>query len=147
MIIGLGFGWIWIISKYILCIPHLLHTHSASLPAPKPSTMSYLQQYPSQILCLIRRISLRSDVGLISDSQRWRHTAAHTSDAACCDIDAEPLQRYRPGGYHPIRLGDSLKSGRYQILHKLGWGRYATVWLAKDHRSVSYYGSMEPASS
>ncbi|KAJ6089380.1 hypothetical protein N7467_004596 [Penicillium canescens] len=49
-------------------------------------------------------------------------------------IDAEPLHRYKPGGYHPIKLGDHLKSGRYKVLHKLGWGGYSTVWAARDQR-------------
>ena len=54
----------------------------------------------------------------------------------CCDIDAEPLHRYGPGGYHPLGLGDVLKDGRYKILHKLGWGGYSTTWAAKDHKYV-----------
>jgi hypothetical protein len=52
-----------------------------------------------------------------------------------CDMDAEPLHRYRRGGYHPIHLGDFLNNGRYRILHKLGWGGYSTVWAARDLRS------------
>lgn len=51
------------------------------------------------------------------------------------DIDAEPLHRYQKGGYHPITLGDTLKDGRYKVLHKLGWGGYSTVWAARDQRS------------
>jgi hypothetical protein len=47
-------------------------------------------------------------------------------------IDAEPLYRYRRGGYHPVTLGECLKSGRYKVLHKLGWGGYSTVWAARD---------------
>ncbi|KAJ5401323.1 uncharacterized protein N7487_007219 [Penicillium crustosum] len=42
-------------------------------------------------------------------------------------VDAEPLHRYRQGGYHPVTLGECLKSGRYKVLHKLGWGGYSTV--------------------
>lgn len=56
-----------------------------------------------------------------------------------CDIDAEPLHRYQPGGYHPLGLGDVLKDGRYKILHKLGWGSYSTTWAAKDQRYVYLY--------
>ena len=51
-----------------------------------------------------------------------------------CDVDAEPLHRYRPGGYHPLRLGDTLGDGRYKVFHKLGWGGYSTVWAARDQR-------------
>ncbi|KAG6311573.1 hypothetical protein E4U22_002550 [Claviceps purpurea] len=49
-------------------------------------------------------------------------------------IDAESLDRYEPGGYHPVALGDVLKDGRYKILHKLGWGGHATTWAAKDQK-------------
>lgn len=54
-----------------------------------------------------------------------------------CNVDAEPLHRYRAGGYHPIRLGDLLNDGRYKVLHKLGWGGYSTVWAARDLRFYS----------
>ncbi|OAX80213.1 hypothetical protein ACJ72_05460 [Emergomyces africanus] len=49
-------------------------------------------------------------------------------------VDAEPLHRYRQGGYHPVALGECLKAGRYKVLHKLGWGGYSTVWAARDQR-------------
>lgn len=49
-----------------------------------------------------------------------------------CSVKAEPLHRYRAGGYHPVHLGDELKENRYRIIHKLGWGAYSTVWLAMD---------------
>lgn len=44
----------------------------------------------------------------------------------------------RPGGYHPVHLGDFFHSGRFEIVHKLGLGTYATVWLVKDHHRSSY---------
>ncbi|KXG46500.1 uncharacterized protein PGRI_053560 [Penicillium griseofulvum] len=44
----------------------------------------------------------------------------------------ESLSRYRPGGYHPVSLGDTFANDRYKIYHKLGWGGFSTVWLAKD---------------
>lgn len=52
----------------------------------------------------------------------------------------EDMRRYRPGGYHPIKLGDMLASStsRYRILHKLGHGSFATVWLARDIRPEGY---------
>jgi serine/threonine protein kinase len=56
-----------------------------------------------------------------------------------CDIDAEPLHRYKKGGYHPVHIEDSMNDGRYKILHKLGWGSYSTVWAARDQRFGSHY--------
>lgn len=47
---------------------------------------------------------------------------------------AEDLAKYCRGGYHPIRLGDALYDGQYKILHKLGFGAFSTVWLARDNR-------------
>ncbi|KAF2157318.1 kinase-like protein [Myriangium duriaei CBS 260.36] len=49
-----------------------------------------------------------------------------------CDLDEEPVQCYKPGGYHPIHIGDRVKDGQYKILHKLGWGAFSTVWAARD---------------
>lgn len=43
----------------------------------------------------------------------------------------EPTRFYRPGGFHPIHLGDILHD-RYRIIDKLGFGSYATVWLVED---------------
>lgn len=44
----------------------------------------------------------------------------------------ESIPKYRPGGYHPVTLGDTFKNERYKVYHKLGWGGYSTVWLVKD---------------
>lgn len=52
--------------------------------------------------------------------------------------DSENLERYCPGGYHPIQLGDVFSHGRYRVLHKLGYGSFSTVWLARDHVEQRY---------
>ncbi|XP_015254203.1 PREDICTED: SRSF protein kinase 3-like isoform X2 [Cyprinodon variegatus] len=39
-----------------------------------------------------------------------------------------------PGGYHPVQIGDTFNR-RYQVVSKLGWGFFATVWLCIDLRS------------
>ena len=47
--------------------------------------------------------------------------------------EEEDLEDYRPGGYHPVRIGDDFNDGRYTIVRKLGWGHFSTVWLARDN--------------
>ena len=47
----------------------------------------------------------------------------------------EDLCDYKLGGYHPVRVGDCFKEGRYQVLHKLGWGHFSTVWLGRDDQA------------
>jgi serine/threonine protein kinase len=39
-------------------------------------------------------------------------------------------ESYRPGGFHPIVFGDTLKNGQYRVIRKLGNGSFSTVWLA-----------------
>lgn len=59
-----------------------------------------------------------------------------TKTLYCCDVDAEPIERYRTGGYLPVHLGD-IFNDRYKVMHKLGWGGYSTVWLARDLKYVT----------
>lgn len=44
----------------------------------------------------------------------------------------EWVEDYRPGGYHPVLLGDMFNDGQYKVIRKLGEGSYSTVWLARD---------------
>lgn len=48
-------------------------------------------------------------------------------------FDQENLRRYCEGGYHPVAVGDKFNNSRYTVAHKLGWGGFSTVWLAKDN--------------
>ncbi|KAF2106473.1 kinase-like domain-containing protein [Lophiotrema nucula] len=45
----------------------------------------------------------------------------------------ESLAAYADGGLCPIHINDKLQGGRYQIINKLGFGGYSTVWAALDH--------------
>lgn len=45
--------------------------------------------------------------------------------------DIERLERYCPGGYHPVNVGDRFHS-QYHVVDKLGYGSYSTTWLARD---------------
>jgi serine/threonine-protein kinase SRPK3 len=51
--------------------------------------------------------------------------------------DVEKIERYRPGGFHPIAIGDHLHD-RYLVVHKLGFGAYSTTWLARDQTARKY---------
>ena len=45
----------------------------------------------------------------------------------------EHIYDYEPGGHHPVHLGGVYgNNGRYRVIHKLGSGGFATVWLCRD---------------
>lgn len=47
--------------------------------------------------------------------------------------DLEDPEQYMAGGLHPVHLGDLLgNSNQYKVIHKLGSGGFATVWLCRD---------------
>jgi len=54
----------------------------------------------------------------------------------------EDIEDYRPGGFHPISLGDTFDHGRFSVLHKLGFGGSSTVWLARDQRVKGAQGRL-----
>jgi hypothetical protein len=54
------------------------------------------------------------------------------SDEDYSDLDDEDPDDYRKGGYHPVRIGEIFNNNRYHVVHKLGWGYFATVWLCWD---------------
>ena len=51
--------------------------------------------------------------------------------------DTESPYQYRPGGFHPVAIGDVFID-RYSIIHKLGHGGYSTTWLAKNQKVGQY---------
>ena len=53
--------------------------------------------------------------------------------------DAEDREEYRPGGFHPVHIGDRFSTaGRFRVIHKLGRGGLATVWLCRDQDTQKY---------
>ncbi|KAH2165191.1 hypothetical protein KXW61_007170, partial [Aspergillus fumigatus] len=52
-------------------------------------------------------------------------------------LPCEWVEDYRPGGYHPVVLGDVFNDGQFKVIRKLGEGSYSTVWLARDLKYVA----------
>ncbi|KAH9900742.1 kinase-like domain-containing protein [Cubamyces lactineus] len=46
-------------------------------------------------------------------------------------VEEERLPWYDPRDFYPVRIGQVFKS-RYQVVGKLGYGGYSTVWLCRD---------------
>jgi serine/threonine-protein kinase SRPK3 len=53
------------------------------------------------------------------------------------ESEREDVQKYVPGGFHPVDIGD--KIAQYTVLHKLGSGGFATVWLVQSSEDNHYY--------
>ena len=99
---------------------------------------------------LFRPIINKPTRSLRRHDPRWRglsllnsfNTMASTNDYATQILyepieGVERLELYRPGGYHPVTIGDHFH-GRYRIVHKLGHGSYSTTWLAQDEKLMEY---------
>jgi hypothetical protein len=47
------------------------------------------------------------------------------------------LSDYQRGGYHPVYINHRLAK-RYQMVHKLGYGTFSTVWLVINKKATNY---------
>lgn len=50
---------------------------------------------------------------------------------------SENSHHHYVSGFHSIDIGDTFKDENYKVLHKLGHGGCATVWLARDVKEGS----------
>ncbi|GJJ15713.1 hypothetical protein Clacol_009991 [Clathrus columnatus] len=64
--------------------------------------------------------------------KKWRF------DRDASRLFCEWCEMYRPGGFHPVNLGDKFRDGTYTVIRKLGSGSYSTVWLAVDSSIKRY---------
>lgn len=102
--------------------------HRSCCVVPSPIELaSYMPRYHGVLWHIVRA---RPQLRCYSVHVGKRMTTA--AGAYFSELPVEPLERYRPGGYHPTHIGDDLNNKRYTISHKLGWGSYSTVWLAQD---------------
>ncbi|KAK8069532.1 kinase-like protein, partial [Apiospora phragmitis] len=47
------------------------------------------------------------------------------------EIEAEKIEAYREGGFHPVKRGDRLHDD-YEVVAKLGHGGFGTFWLCQE---------------
>lgn len=47
-------------------------------------------------------------------------------------LEEELVPDYNPNHFCQVTPGDSVGTGRYAVISKLGWGSTSTVWLARD---------------
>ncbi|EGX92449.1 protein kinase domain-containing protein [Cordyceps militaris CM01] len=74
----------------------------------------------------------------MTDNTSRQPKAVHTPEIYIREMDLEEFEGYTIGGYHPIVIGDTFQKGRYKIAHKLGYGGYSTIWLARDNTLDRY---------
>lgn len=55
----------------------------------------------------------------------------NSSNEDYSDDGDEDADSYKVGGYHPVEIGE-IYNKRYQIVEKMGWGHFSTVWLCLD---------------
>lgn len=46
-------------------------------------------------------------------------------------VEEETIPDFLAARYYPVRIGEVFES-RYQVVGKLGYGVFSTVWLARD---------------
>lgn len=76
-------------------------------------------------------------------SQSYSSSLTSSSDLSPCYnnprfLHVEDREWYCENGYHPVNLQDEFKDSRYRVIHKLGHGTFATVWLARDQIEGRY---------
>ncbi len=106
----------------------LLPTHPQAVPIQQQFSPSHLSLHLDGMF--------RSAAGCLRSALGVTPRRVAPSQRA---FSEESLDRYRPGGYHPVRIGDIFANGRYKVLCKLGYGVYSTVWLAVDSGYVRTY--------
>ncbi|CAK42518.1 hypothetical protein CBS63078_6248 [Aspergillus niger] len=52
-------------------------------------------------------------------------------------VEEETLSWYSPDDFYPVKIGEVFQS-RYQVIGKLGYGGYSTVWLCRDLQQHAY---------
>lgn len=58
-----------------------------------------------------------------------------------CDEEPHMLSPEKGFGYYPITLGQKLGESKLEIVRKLGWASYSSVWLARTLGYMHFWGT------
>jgi len=73
-----------------------------------------------------------------SESNESSDTDSKSGSDSNEETEQEDEEDYAKGGYHPVKIGETFKNKRYEVIRKLGWGQFSTVWLCFDRQSGQY---------
>jgi len=113
------------------------------VPSPASSKMASVFHYVYGLLFRPRPrlvVQTVTDEGVIQKADETvitAHPRTNTPMEAPEEENAEEgLKMYAKGGFHPVRLRE-VYHGKYEVLRKIGYGRYSTVWLVKNQEFVA----------
>ncbi|CAI5703206.1 unnamed protein product [Peronospora effusa] len=73
-----------------------------------------------------------------SSGQRFSSGEEEEEDYENNDYSSESEEEgessYKPGGYHRVQIGE-VYNQRFEVLEKLGWGHFSTVWKCLDRQT------------
>lgn len=114
------------------CMPDALPTPSSSSAVPLPIGVGApAHQHPSDSHphTAGHHASTSSSQPTPGPGTTAASAATSISFESVCTDEEEKLSDYEAGGYHPVRIGDIYgPNDRYEIVRKLGWGHFSTVW-------------------
>ncbi|GMF38347.1 unnamed protein product [Phytophthora fragariaefolia] len=58
----------------------------------------------------------------------------YEEDDYSSESEEEGESSYKPGGYHRVQVGEVYNS-RFEVVEKLGWGHFSTVWKCLDRQT------------
>lgn len=105
----------------------------AAPPSPPSTTPSAVNMSNSASANALHVGAMQSGTSMQTGTSVSVSNASSMGNPSIATEEEEDLEDYRPGGYHPVRIGDDFNDGRYTIVRKLGWGHFSTVWLARDN--------------
>lgn len=102
----------------------------STLRAPPPTTLRRL---------LVRPVSTAKTQQLSPDIKPFDESSSSVrikddgdGEEFVCDEEPHMLTPEQGFGYYPLTLGQQLKEGKLEIVRKLGWASYSSVWLAQS---------------